>query len=119
MFGQIRDYSHGCCALPSGEKAPKVEKAKKETKVEKKDAAAAIEAVKIAVSQSTEELVAEEEEEEEEVKVEKFEFNGVTYLRSSNNVMYDSETQDEIGVWNDAKKEITFCEPDSDEEEDA
>ena len=102
------------------EKSPKVEKAKKETKVEKKEAAAAIEAVKIAVSQSTEELVAEEEDEEEEaVKVEKFEFNGVTYLRSSNNVMYDSATQDEIGVWNEAKKEITFCEPDSDEEEDA
>jgi hypothetical protein len=113
---------------PKAEKAPKVpkvekvEKAKKETKVEKKEAAAAIEAVKIAVSQSTEELVAEEEEEEEEeeeVKVEKFEFNGVTYLRSSNNVIYDSTTQDEIGVWNEAKKEITFCEPDSDEEEDA
>ena len=116
---------------PKAEKAPKaakvekaaaaakVEKGKKETKVEKKEAAAAIEAVKIAVSQSTEELVAEEEEEEEEeeVKVEKFEFNGVTYLRSSNNVMYDSTTQDEIGVWNEAKKEITFCEPDSDEEE--
>ena len=107
-------------ATPKAEKAAKVEKAKKETKVEKKEAAAAIEAVKIAVSQSTEELVAEEEEEEEEaVKVEKFEFNGVTYLRSSNNVMYDSATQDEIGVWNEAKKEITFCESDSDEEEDA
>ena len=117
---------------PKAEKAPKaakvekaaaaakVEKGKKETKVEKKEAAAAKEAEKIAVSQSTEELVAEEEEEEEEeeaVKVEKFEFNGVTYLRSSNNVMYDSTTQDEIGVWNEAKKEITFCEPDSDEEE--
>lgn len=109
--------------VPKAEKAPKaekVEKAKKETKVEKKEAAAAKEAVKIAVSQSTEELVAEEEEEEEEaVKVEKFEFNGVTYLRSSNNVMYDSKTQDEIGVWNEAKKEITFCESDSDEDEEA
>ena len=102
-------------------KAPKVEKAKKETKVEKKEAAAAKEAVQIAVSQSTEELVAEEEEEEEEeeVKVEKFEFNGVTYLRSSNNVIYDSTTQDEIGVWYEAQKEIWFCcEPDPDEEED-
>ena len=107
--------------VPKAAKAEKVEKAKKETKVEKKEAAAVKEAEKIAVSQSTEELVAEEEEEEEEeeVKVEKFEFNGVTYLRSSNNVMYDSETQDEIGVWNESKKEITFCEPESDEEEDA
>ena len=38
-----------------------------------------------------------EEEEEEEVSVKKFDFNGVTYLRTKDNVLYDAVTQDCIG----------------------
>ena len=59
----------------------------------------------------------EEETEEEEVKVTKFEFGGKKYLRSSKNVLYDAETQDEIGVWNEAKQEIEFAELEEEEEE--
>jgi len=67
------------------------------------------------------ELEEEEEEEEEEeapVAVSKFEFQGKTYLKSSNNVIYDLESQDEIGVWNATKNEIEFqeYETDSDDE---
>jgi len=59
----------------------------------------------------------EEETEEDEVKVTKFEFCGKKYLRSSKNVLYDAETQDEIGVWNEAKQEIEFAELEEEEEE--
>ena len=41
-----------------------------------------------------------EEEEEEEVEVEEVEYEGVTYLRSSKGVMYDTETSEEVGRWN-------------------
>jgi hypothetical protein len=63
------------------------------------------------------EEVTEEETEEEEVKVTKFEFCGKKYLKSSKNVLYDAETQDEIGVWNEAKQEIEFAELEEEEEE--
>ena len=59
----------------------------------------------------------EDETEEEEVQVTKFEFGGKKYLRSSKNVLYDAETQDEIGVWNEAKQEIEFAELEEEEEE--
>lgn len=65
------------------------------------------------------ELVAETEEDEDEeeptVAVEKFEFEGVTYLKSSNNVLYDVTSQDEIGVWNETTKSIELCEESDDE----
>ena len=48
----------------------------------------------------------EEEEEEDEVAVEEFEFEGKKYLKSVNNVLYDMETQDEVGVWNDKEKKV-------------
>ena len=76
----------------------------------------AIEAV--VVVPQTPELVAEEEEDDEPaVEVEKIVFESVTYLKSSNNVIYDLNTQDEIGVWNEAKKTIEFCEVESDSDE--
>jgi len=94
-------------------KAPKAE-----TKVVAKVAA------KVAAGDA--ELEEEEEDEEEEdeeeeapaVAVSKFEFQGKTYLKSSNNVIYDLESQDEIGVWNATKNEIEFqeYETDSDDE---
>ena len=51
-------------------------------------------------------VVEEELEEEGEVAVEEFEFEGKKYLKSANNVLYDMETQDEIGVWNDKEKKV-------------
>ena len=67
----------------------------------------------------------EEEEEEEELVVTKFEFKGKTYLRTKANVLYDAETQDCVGVFNDSLQVIEECEleeesevEESDEEED-
>jgi hypothetical protein len=59
----------------------------------------------------------EEEEEEEEVSCTKFEFNGKKYLKSTKNVLYDIESQDEIGVWNDKEQKIEYSELSEDEEE--
>jgi hypothetical protein len=48
------------------------------------------------------------DEDEEEVEVEEFEFNGVTYLRSTDtNIVYDSN-EDVVGKWNEATKAIDF-----------
>jgi hypothetical protein len=46
------------------------------------------------------------EEEEEEVSVTKFTFEGKNYLRDEKNVIYDYESQDELGVWTGTKIEL-------------
>ena len=63
--------------------------------------------------------VEEEEEEEEEVvlTVKKFVFQGKTYLRTADNVLYDPETQDQVGVFNEADQKIEECELESESEE--
>ena len=68
-------------------------------------------------SAKTPEVSDTEDEEEDEVEVKKFEFGGKKYLKSSKNVLYDAETQDEIGIWNEAKQEIEFAELEEEEEE--
>jgi len=98
-------------------------KAQKPVKAEKAPKAEAKVVVKVPtkVAAADAELEEEEEEEEEEeapVAVSRFEFQGKTYLKSSNNVIYDFKSQDEIGVWNAAKGLIEFqeYETDSDDE---
>jgi hypothetical protein len=61
----------------------------------------------------------EEEEEEEEVvlSVKKFVFNGKTYLRTTDNVLYDADTQDQVGVFNEAQQKIEECELESESED--
>jgi hypothetical protein len=59
----------------------------------------------------------EVEEEDELVSVKKWEFKGKMYLKSSVNVVYDMETQDEIGVWSEEKQDIIFSELEEEEEE--
>jgi hypothetical protein len=44
--------------------------------------------------------------EEEEVEVEEIEYQGVRYLKSVKGVVYDIETSEEIGRWNDESKSI-------------
>ena len=56
---------------------------------------------------TVEDLVEEEVvEEEEEVEVEEIEYDGVKYFRSSTGIIYDIETSEEIGRWNEATKGI-------------
>ena len=57
----------------------------------------------------------EEVTEEEEISVKKFEFQGTTYLRSSENVMYDSTTQYPVGMWNEEEQCIDEIEEEDDE----
>jgi membrane protein involved in colicin uptake len=84
-------------AAKAAKEAKKGEKVKKDKKTEVKDS--------------------DDEEEIPEVGVKKFEINGKIYLRSNTNVLYDLESQDEIGVWNEAKQEIEFGELEEEEEE--
>ena len=55
-----------------------------------------------------------EEEEEETTDVEKFEFNGITYLKSEDNVLYDINSHEGIGIWNEETKEIENLPDDED-----
>ena len=59
------------------------------------------------------EIVEEEEEEEVETSVEKFEVDGVMYLRSGENMLFNIDSHEAVGVWNDLDKKID----DLDEEE--
>ena len=55
----------------------------------------------------------EDEEDDEPVKVRKFEHNGTTYLRDENtNILYDLESQDEVGIWNPETNSIDELEDD-------
>lgn len=67
-------------------------------------------------------LSEEEEESEEDVKkvvtVKKFDFGGKRYKLSSENILYDWDTEEPVGVWNADKKCIDEYENSSDEESD-
>jgi hypothetical protein len=57
-----------------------------------------------------------EDDEEEETVVVKFDINGITYLKSQDNVIYDMNTHDALGVWNIESSKIDVL-PEEDEEE--
>jgi len=48
----------------------------------------------------------QEQEQEEEVEVEEFVYDGVLYLKSLKGLVYDIETSEEIGIWNETTKSI-------------
>ena len=73
--------------------------------------------VKEAEEAKKEEEKEEVSEEEDEITVKKFEHKGVTYLRSSDNVIYDMNTEDAIGKWNEVSKCIDAYELEPEEEE--
>ena len=52
---------------------------------------------------------------EEETVVVPFTFKGVKYLKAADNTIYDINTHEEVGVWDEEKQEIV---PDDDEDED-
>ena len=65
------------------------------------------------------ELEIEELEEEENLEVDEWDCpaDGKTYLKSANNVLYDIDTQDEIGIWNESKQTIEKLTTDDDEDD--
>lgn len=52
------------------------------------------------------EIEIDDEESECEVEVSKFELGGDVYLRSSENILYDIESHEAIGVWNEMENKI-------------
>ena len=59
----------------------------------------------------------EEEEEEQIVLVKPFSHDGVDYLKSSDGILYNPTSYDEVGVWNEETQTITPIEDDESEEE--
>jgi len=57
----------------------------------------------------------EDEDEDDETKVVKFEIEDKTYLKSEDNVLYDMESHDAIGIWNEESRIIDEI-PDEDED---
>ena len=57
------------------------------------------------------------DDEEDTVDVSKFEFEGKTYLKSTDNVLYDIKTQEPVGMWNDETNSIDEVEFDDAEDE--
>jgi len=55
---------------------------------------------------ATEEVMLVEEETEEEVEVVEMEYQGVKYLKSGKGVVYDAETSEEVGMWNEMTQTI-------------
>jgi len=67
------------------------------------------------------EAESEDEEEEEEsapVGVKPFEHKGVKYLRASTGAIFDPESHEQIGNWNEQTKDVDFLEEEEEEEED-
>ena len=100
-------------ALADQDKADKkAQQEKKEQKAQEEEKAKAKEVVPAKAKE-----VVPAKEEEESISVKKFEFNGKIYLRSADNVMYDSESQEPIGMWNEEEECIDEIEMEDEEEE--
>ena len=56
----------------------------------------------------------DDSDDEEETVVVPFTFKGVKYLKAADNTIYDINTHDEVGVWDEEKQEIV---PDDDDED--
>ena len=61
-------------------------------------------------------VVVDVDVEEVVVKVRRFEYKGKMYLRTNENVVYDVETEEEIGVFNEERGEIEYSELEEEEE---
>ena len=75
-------------------------------------------------TKTIEELPDEEDEEEEEeeppptkVSVTRLQIDGKLYLKSKDNILYDPDTKEEVGLWNPKTKTIEEI-PDEDDDED-
>ena len=93
--------------------AKKPKKAAKKPKKEKptKDAVAELQKQLEDLELQEEKVVSsqdEDEDEDDEVEVVKFEHEGKEYLKDCENIVYDMETQDEIGTWDETDKKIRY-----------
>ena len=88
---------------------------KTEEKVATKDATKTEEKVATKVAPKTEEKVATKDAPKSNKAV-KMQICGKAYLRTSDNIMYDAVTKDEVGIWDPESKTIKPL-PDDDEEE--
>ena len=50
----------------------------------------------------------DEEEEDDAVEVVKFTHEGIEYLRDADGIVYDIETQEEVGGWDEHSNELTL-----------
>lgn len=81
--------------------------AAKQKKAEEKAAAKAAKQKKTS-PKKTEEL--QTEEPEEEVQVIAFEWNEKKYLRDAEDIVYDHESQEPVGKWNEKEQTVEMCE---------
>ena len=58
------------------------------------------------------------DDDDEETNVVKFEIDGTTYLKSDDNVLFDMNSHDCVGIWNEESKTIDKIPDEDDEEED-
>jgi len=47
--------------------------------------------------------------------VEKFEFEGKTYCKTNDNIVYDPETSEEVGMWNEEEENLEYFEEEEEE----
>lgn len=75
-------------------------------------------AVSVSVTEVKDEELkpSEIDEDDEETSVVKFEIDGTTYLKSDDNVLFDMNSHDCVGIWNEESKTIDEI-PDEDDED--
>ena len=97
-------------AKPEAKKENSDKKKSKEVALKEATTIAESLAKKTAETNVEKQLLKEEgelsEEEEEEISVTKFVFQGENYLKDEKNVIYDYESQSEIGIWNGSAIEL-------------
>ena len=112
------DVSASESAAPSSEE-PKAKKNAAAAKPRSKKSAEVVVAPVVEVEEITQKdsELTEDLFEEVEVEVVEFEFEGVQYLRGkADNKLYDPETSDVIGVWNETTGQIDECSEEQDDE---
>jgi hypothetical protein len=107
----------------AAEKAEKAQAPKKETEKKAKKAKKAEEPVKTQAKaeEPVADLESESESEDDEpvVTVKKFEYQGVTYLKSSDGILYHAKSQEVVGKWNEKTQTIDVYDGTSDSEEES
>ena len=96
------------------EKAKKEAKEKAKKEAEKKEAE---EKSKNEAEKKEAEEQAKKDAEKKKVSVTRFEFEGKKYLKSSENILYDADTKEEMGIWCEETKSIKELPDDDDDEE--